>query len=179
MWWWCPQSSYYREFLSLNSNVDFQFWAIWVAQGAKGNFFNFDKVSHFQGLFFHGKFFLEPFLHLVSASNFWLMCIFFILCILFWVKIAQWKIDGNKRNSRKLIGVQSNHGVGGPAAPTLSFLHNQRFPHNQHSILMAGTSLGRCGHQRVYRAFFQHIVITRFAFQVFSCSGSSQRLLGK
>jgi hypothetical protein len=38
-------------------------------------------------------------------------------------------------NYMKLIGVQSNHDVeyfGGSAAPTHQFLHNQRFPHNQH-----------------------------------------------
>ena len=63
----------------------------------------------------------------------------------------------------KLIGVQSNHGVeyfGGPAAPTL------RFPHNQHSILMAATSLGR--YQQVKPACSLHIVINRFAFKVVS-----------
>ena len=41
----------------------------------------------------------------------------------------------------KLIGVQSNHGVeylGGPAAPTL------RFPHNQHSNLMAWACWENC-----------------------------------
>ena len=34
---------------------------------------------------------------------------------------------------KKLIGVQTNHGVeyfGGPAAPTHRFSHNQQFPHN-------------------------------------------------
>ena len=81
----------------------------------------------------------------------------------------------------KLIGVQSNHVVeyfGGPAAPTLRFLHNQNqqflhnqwFPHNQHNILMAATSLGRCCHQQEKRACSQHIVITRFASQEVSYS---------
>ena len=52
----------------------------------------------------------------------------------------------------KLIGVQSNHGVeyfGGPALPTLRFLHNQNqqflhnqwFPHNQHNILSKRSEL--------------------------------------
>ena len=88
---------------------------------------------------------------------------------------------------RKLIGVQSNHGVeyfGGPAAPTLRFLHNrnQQFLHNQwfpHNILMAATSLGRCCHQQEKRACSQHIVITRFASQEVSYRACRQRLLEK
>ena len=92
--------------------------------------------------------------------------------------------------TEKLIGVQSNHGVeyfGGPAAPTLRFLHNQNqqflhnqwFPHNQHNILMAATSLGRCCHQQEKRACSQHIVITRFASQEVSYGACRQRLLEK
>ena len=90
----------------------------------------------------------------------------------------------------KLIGVQSNHGVeyfGGPATPTLRFLHNQNqqflhnrwFPHNQHNTLMTATSLGRCCHQQEKRACSQHIVITRFASQEVSYSACRQRLLEK
>ena len=89
-----------------------------------------------------------------------------------------------------MIGVQSNHGVeyfGGPAAPTLRFLHNQNqqflhnqwFPHNQHNILMAATSLDRCCHQQEKRACSQHIVITRFASQEVSYGACRQRLLEK
>ena len=82
----------------------------------------------------------------------------------------------------KLIGVQSNHGVeyfGGPALPTLRFLHNQWFPHNQHNILMAATCLGRCCHQQEKWACSQHIVITRFASQEVSYGACRQRLLEK
>ena len=38
------QSRYNREFLSPIFNTDFQFCAIWTAQGSKGKFFNFSRV---------------------------------------------------------------------------------------------------------------------------------------
>ena len=38
------QSRYNREFLSPIFNTDFQFCAIWAAQGRKGKFFNFARV---------------------------------------------------------------------------------------------------------------------------------------
>ena len=38
------QSRYNREFLSPIFNTDFQFCAIWPAQGNKGKFFNFTRV---------------------------------------------------------------------------------------------------------------------------------------
>ena len=41
------QSRYNREFLIPISSTDFQFCAIWAAQGSKGEFFNFAKVSYF------------------------------------------------------------------------------------------------------------------------------------
>ena len=50
-------------------------------------------------------------------------------------KESQKKIPGSTKEAKKLIGVQTNHGVeyfGGPAAPTHRYPHNQRFPHNQH-----------------------------------------------
>ena len=34
------QSRYNRVFPSPISNMDFQFWAIWAAQGSEGKFFN-------------------------------------------------------------------------------------------------------------------------------------------
>ena len=38
------QSRYNRDFLSPIFNTDFQFCAIWAAQGSKGKFFNFARV---------------------------------------------------------------------------------------------------------------------------------------
>ena len=88
-------------------------------------------------------------LNSLFATVFPLASLFYLnVCIILGKSHCYFKI----LNHRKLIGVQSNHGVeyfGGPAAPTLRFphyqrfLHNQRFPHNQHSILITATSLSR------------------------------------
>ena len=64
------QSRYNRECLSPISNMDFQFWVIWVAQGSKEKIFNFELWATFELLFhvFMGEFIFLIYFYFVGSA---------------------------------------------------------------------------------------------------------------
>ena len=86
------QSRYNRECLSSISKMDFQFWAIWAAQGNKGKklsimnsfefcFFMFSWAFHFYFDAFAVK---TKKLHYMKVTLFWLGSIYLFFLIFFW-----------------------------------------------------------------------------------------------